>query len=119
MPSFDERLRMTRSRRGEPTEAAGSDVRPIIRRESSGTMEAIRESMTAAFQLALLEEAVVQVVLRIDPGTAHPSRVIVGTPYQFGESADGRERVTLRVAEGTDQVLLVERVIRVLPAAVE
>lgn len=110
---------MNRPRRGESPAVAGSDVRPIIRRESSRTMEAIRESMTAALQLALLEKAVVQVVLRGDPGTGHPSRVIVGTPYQFGESADGRERVTLRVAEGTDQILLVERVIRVLSAAVE
>ena len=82
-------------------------------------MEAIHQSVSAALQLAILEVTHVQLVLRGDPAAGRPVRVIVGTPYAVGESADGRERVTLRVAEGTDQIVLIERVMRVIPAPIE
>lgn len=110
---------MKQPRRDLPPEIAVSDVRPVARRESSGTLEAIHASVRAALNLAMLEQAPVQIVLRGDLTAGRPARVIVGTPCRIAESADGRERVTLNVAEGTDQVVLIERVMRVLPAPPE
>ena len=94
-----------------------SAQRPIVRRESASTMEAIHTAVRGALQLAILEQAKIAVVLRGDPSAGRPARVIHGTPYEIVTSADGRERIYLRVAEGTEQIVLLDRIMRVMPAS--
>jgi hypothetical protein len=94
-----------------------SAQRPIVRRESASTMEAIHTAVRGALQLAILEGAKVAVVLRGDPSAGRAARVIHGVPYEIVATSDGRERVYLRVAEGTEQIVLIERIMRVMPAS--
>jgi len=76
--------------------------------------DAIQICVRAALDLAIAEGRWVRLVLRRDAPGATDARVIDGAPYEVGPSADGRERVFVRIAESTEQVLLVERIERVL-----
>ena len=60
----------------------------------------------------------VAVVLRGDPAAGRPARMLEGTPVAFAMTPDGRERVVLEVVRGsTEQFVLVDRIVRVLPLA--
>ena len=43
------------------------------------------------------------------------ARTVEGTPIGIATGPDGRERVFLEVAEGTQQMVLVERIARIVP----
>lgn len=77
-------------------------------------LDAIYISVRAALDLAIAEGAWIRLVLRADPERHAEARMIDGAPYEVSKGADGRERVFVRIAESTEQVLLVERIARVL-----
>jgi hypothetical protein len=58
----------------------------------------------------------VSLVLRGDVMAGLSVRTLEGVPYEIAPGRDGRERVFLRIAEETEQIVLVERVMRVLVA---
>ncbi len=77
--------------------------------------DAIYISVRAALDLAISESASVRLVLRrSDNDRSLTVRVIDGSPYEVGTGTDGRERVFMRIAESTEQIVLVERIARVL-----
>lgn len=76
--------------------------------------DAIYISVRAALDLAISEGTWIRLVLRTDPDRHGEPRMIDGAPYEVSKGADGRERVFMRIAESTEQVLLVERIGRVL-----
>ncbi len=93
-----------------------SAERVIVRRDSSSALEAVHAAVRGALQLAILEGARVAVVLRGDATLGRPARVVNGVPLEILTAADGRERVSLRISEDSEQILLLERLIRVMPA---
>jgi hypothetical protein len=76
------------------------------------TLAAIR----TALQHAMAERAWVTVVLRPDLSAGRPVRTLEGIPVELGHGRDGRERVFLGVSDDTQQVVLLERIVRVLRA---
>lgn len=77
-------------------------------------VDSIYISVKAALDLAIEEKSSVRLVLRSDSDRTLVARVIDGAPYEVGVGSDGRERVFMRVAESTEQIVLVERIARVL-----
>ena len=73
------------------------------------------ELIEGALQLAITERARIVATMWREPEDTGPARLVSGTPYEFSSRSDGRERVHLRVAEGAEQILLVERIMRVMP----
>jgi hypothetical protein len=56
----------------------------------------------------------VLVIVRGDPATGRPARLIDGVPVDFSPTRDGRERVVLEVVEGeANQLVLLDRIARV------
>ena len=76
--------------------------------------DAIYIAVRAALDLAIAESAWIRLVLRTDPDRVASVRVIDGAPYEVTAGPDGRERVFVRIAESTEQIVLVERIARVL-----
>ena len=80
------------------------------------------DSVTAAIVVAArsaLERAMetgqnVSLVIRRDPTSGMPVRTIEGVVADLFTSRDGRERVTIRIAEDAEQVVLLERILRVI-----
>lgn len=62
----------------------------------------------------MLEEKVVTVVLRNDARHQPAGREYEGVPCELAHGTDGRERVVLRVAEHSEQIVLIDRVVAVL-----
>ena len=93
--------------------ANGND--PVDAR-ATGAMAGGDDSVTRELRAALALELRVRVVLGGDPAAGRPVRVCEGTPSGFRFSADGRPRVVLTVSEGIEQLVLVERIIRVARA---
>lgn len=101
-------------RRSLPDLPAAAE-RPVARKSSDFALQAIQLAVRGALQLAILERAQVVAMMRRDPLEGRPARMVVGMPYEISCAKDGRERVHMRIAEGTDQILLLERIIRVMP----
>ncbi|MEI8254940.1 MAG: hypothetical protein WCJ30_04635 [Deltaproteobacteria bacterium] len=80
-------------------------------------VDAIYISVRAALDLAIAEKATIRLVLRGDLERGRPIRMIDGEPYEVGVGPDGRERVFMRIAESTEQIVLVDRIARVLSEA--
>jgi hypothetical protein len=77
-------------------------------------------AVRAALAVAMAGGHRVLVVLRGDPARGRPVRTLEGVPAAFASSTDGRERVILTVAQdATEQIVLLERIVRVMAAAVE
>lgn len=74
-------------------------------------------TVRAALDAAILRGVRVSLVLRGDVVAGLPVRTLEGVPYEISPGRDGRERVFLRIAEETEQIVLVERVMRVLATA--
>lgn len=104
-------------------ESSGLRARtPVIDPASSGARQR-SDSLTDAIFLAVrtsLELARdagdrVSVVLRGDPTRGLPIRTIEGIVTELNVAPDGRDRVVLDIAEGSSQIILVERIVRVMP----
>ena len=76
--------------------------------------DAIYISVRAALDLAIIDQAWIRLVLRANPERPGPDRVINGEPYELITGADGRERVFVRIAEATEQIVFVDRIARVM-----
>lgn len=76
--------------------------------------DAIYISVRAAIDLAIADESWIRLVLRPNPDRPGPERVVEGAPYEVVTGPDGRERVFVRIAEATEQIVFVERIARVL-----
>ena len=80
----------------------------------SGTDNAIR----AALKMAIVCGDRIVLLLRDKATTsAAMARSVEGTPVGIVTGPDGRERVFLEVAEGTQQMVLVERIARIMPTS--
>lgn len=77
----------------------------------SGLFEAARASLA----LFIEEQRRVQVVMRRDPKSRLEARIVEGILVGIGRGADGRERAIVRVSDGTEVLLLVERIAGVAP----
>jgi hypothetical protein len=74
------------------------------------------DDVSLALRDAIRLQQRVSLVLRGDLVAGLPVRTLEGVPYEIAPGRDGRERVFLRIAEETEQIVLVERVMRVLTA---
>ncbi len=92
-----------------------STERLAVRPSNDGARHAIQVAIRGALQLAITERARIVATMWREPEDTGPARLVSGTPYEFSSRSDGRERVHLRVAEGAEQILLVERIMRVMP----
>ncbi len=95
-------------RRHPQTALDASGARP-----SGATIE---PEMRASLELAQTSGDCVAVALRGDLERGIPMRVIEGVVMGFDAAADGRPRVRLAIGADAEQVVLLERVVRVLPA---
>lgn len=72
---------------------------------------------TVTLQWAMENHVRVVVIVRGDPASGRPARVIEGVPVDFRPTSDGRERVVIEVVPGeAQQLVLLERIVRVTPA---
>jgi hypothetical protein len=78
--------------------------------------QALIESVRGALELARLGGTPVRVSLRADPKRSLPVRVIQGIVVEVTAGPDGRERVIIGVAEDTTQIVLLDRIVRVMTA---
>lgn len=81
----------------------------------SARPERVDDIVWDALHDALSDRRPVILTLRRDPTV--PPRNVNGTPRRLYTAPDGRVRVVLDVADGTEQHIVVERIARVLPAA--
>lgn len=75
----------------------------------------LEDTLAAAIRSAMARREAVALVLRGDATSGLAARVVEGVPVGFRPAKDGRERIVLKIAEGTEQLVLLERVVRVLP----
>ena len=90
---------------------AASGARP----RSDSLTDAISVAIWSALELARVAGERVNVVLRGDPTRGLPIRTIEGMVTELNVAPDGRDRVVIDIAEGTSQIVLVERIVRVMP----
>jgi hypothetical protein len=84
--------------------------------ENRRVLDGVYNGVRHALNRAIEEGQRVSLVLRADLLAGVSVRTLEGVPYEISPGRDGRERVFLRVAEETEQIVLVERVMRVLTA---
>ena len=80
-------------------------------------MELSTIDVTAAIEMAIAGHAPVVLVVKGDLLAGRPVRTLEGVARAISVARDGRARVVLCIAEETEQVVLLDRVVRVLPAS--
>lgn len=80
-----------------------------------GSGDALATEVRASLELAQATGHRVAIALRGDLERGVPVRVIEGTIEEFNATVDGRVRVRIAISPDAEQLVLVEKIVRVVP----
>jgi hypothetical protein len=68
-----------------------------------------------ALDHAMTHKQKVLAVLQAEPEMGRAVRTVEGVPIGFRATRDGRARVVFSIADGTEQIVVFERIARIIP----